>query len=184
MQTPKNWKGKKLPASFFQRDALKVAPELLGKYLVRQFDDGRIEYYRITDVEVYRGEEDKACHASKGRTPRTETIYRKGGCIYVYLIYGMHWLLNLVTGEQDEPQGIMIRAVEGIYGPGRVGKALQLDHSFRGESIEGDRLWVEDFGEKPEFFNAPRVGIDYAQEWKDIPWRYIIKEESVSKSQK
>lgn len=167
---------KKIPASFFQRDALKVAPELLGKFLVRRFDDGEIRRYRITDVEVYKGEEDKACHASKGRTARTETLYGEGGRIYVYLIYGMHWLLNLVTGKEDEPQGIMIRAVEGIYGPGRVGKELHLDLSFRGDSITGDRLWVEDSAEKPEYTNAPRVGIDYAAEWKDIPWRFMIKE--------
>jgi len=179
-----NKAGIKLTASFFQRDVLQVAPELLGKYLVRQYDNGEILRYRITDVEVYRGEEDKACHASKGRTPRTETLYSEGGKIYVYLIYGMHWLLNFVTGKKDEPQGIMIRAVEGIYGPGRVGKALQLDLSFRGESAEGESLWIEDFGEKPEYTNAPRVGIDYAEEWKDIPWRFLIKEEPTKKSKK
>ncbi len=165
---------KKLPASFFQRDALEVAPELLGKYLVRKFDSGDIHRFRITDVEVYRGEEDKACHASKGRTKRTELMYAKGGRIYVYLIYGLYWLLNIVTGEENNPQGIMIRGVENIDGPGRVGKYLKLDADFYGESIAGDKLWVEDSEEQPSYKTCPRVGIDYAGEWKDMEWRFVI----------
>jgi len=88
----------RLSPDFFLRDVLEVAPALIGKLLVRQFDDGRIERYRITEVEAYRGAEDLACHASKGRTPRTEIMFQEGGTVYVYLIYGMYWLLNLVTG--------------------------------------------------------------------------------------
>lgn len=167
---------KKLEESFFRRDALVVAPELLGKYLVRQFEDGRVCKYRITDVEVYRGEEDKACHAARGRTARTEVLYKEGGRIYVYLIYGMYWLLNLVTGEEGHPQGIMIRAVEGIYGPGRVGRVLKLDGSFHGCSVENERLWLEDKGEIVSYKTAPRIGIDYAGEWKDRLWRFILEE--------
>ncbi|WP_029905058.1 DNA-3-methyladenine glycosylase [Prevotella sp. 10(H)] len=167
----------KLTEKFFQRDVLDVAPDLLGKILVRQFENGEKRRYRITDVEAYRGEEDKACHASRGRTAHTEVLYSKGGTIYVYLIYGIYWLLNIETGDKDCPQGVMIRAVEGIYGPGRVGRALKLDKSFRGESIEkNDRMWIEDSDEKPEYITAPRIGIDYAQEWKDIEWRFIVKE--------
>lgn len=167
---------KKLTDKFFQRDVLKVSPDLLGKILVRRFEDGEIRRYHITDVEAYRGEEDKACHASRGRTAHTELLYGEGGKIYVYLIYGIYWLLNIVTGNKDHPQGVMIRAVEGIYGPGRVGKALKLDKTFRGESIgNNDRLWIEDSKEKPEYVTAPRIGIDYAQEWKDVQWRFIVK---------
>lgn len=166
----------RLPLSFFQRDILEVAPELLGKYIVRKFDNGETIRLRITEVEIYRGEEDKACHAAKGRTKRTEVLYWEGGTIYVYLIYGMYWLLNFVTGEKDKPQAILIRAVEGIYGPGRVGRKLELDASFRGESIAGNRLWIEDSNEKPTFKVAPRIGIDYAKEWKDIEWRLYIEE--------
>lgn len=166
----------KLDESFFQRDALDIAPELLGKYLVRRFDSGDIHRFRITDVEVYRGEEDKACHASRGRTKRNEIMFNAGGKIYVYLIYGLHWLLNIVTGKDDEPQGIMIRGLEKIDGPGRVGKYLKLNSSFYGQSIAGDILWVEDAGDKPEYTTAPRVGIDYADEWKDMPWRFIMKQ--------
>lgn len=167
----------KLSEFFFQRDVLQVAPDLLGKVLVRQLNDGDLRRYRITDVEAYRGEEDRACHASRGRTPRTELLYAEGGKIYVYLIYGIHWLLNIVTGPRDHPQGVMIRAVEGIYGPGRVGKELELNRSFLGASIENNQLWLEDSAEKPEYVTAPRVGIDYAQEWKDIEWRFIIKDQ-------
>jgi len=165
---------RKLPKSFFQRNALEVAPELLGKYLVRRFESGDIHRFRITDVEVYMGEEDKACHASRGRTSRNAIMYDEGGEIYVYLIYGLYWLLNIITGHKDEPQGIMIRGLEGINGPGRVGKYLKLDKSFYGDSITGDRLWVEDTGDKPEYKTGPRVGIDYAGEWKDMPWRFMV----------
>jgi len=167
---------KKLPVAFFQRDVLEVAPDLLGKYIARRFEGGEVIRLRITDVEAYRGEEDKACHASKGRTKRTEMLFSEGGKIYVYLIYGMYWLLNFVTGEKNHPQGVMIRAVEGIYGPGRVGRHLKLDLSFRGESVTDDRLWVEDSDEKPQYKTAPRIGIDYAEEWKDIDWRFYIDE--------
>lgn len=168
--------GKKLKETFFQRDALTVAPELLGKYLVRKFSDGSIRRYRITDVEAYRGEEDKACHAARGRTKRTELLYTEGGKIYVYLIYGIYWLLNFVTGPRDMPQGVMIRAIEGLYGPGRVGRELQLDASIHGHSVEDELLWVEDEGVHPFYTTAPRVGIDYAGEWKDKPWRFIIRD--------
>ncbi len=166
----------KLPASFFRRDSLIVAPDLLGKYLVRKYDNGEIVRYRITDVEAYGGEEDKACHASKGRTKRTEMMYQAGGRIYVYLIYGIYWLLNFVTGEENQPQGVMIRGLEGISGPGRVGKVLMLDASFYGELIGSDRIWIEDTGDKPAYKTGKRIGIDYAGEWKDKEWRFMIDE--------
>lgn len=167
---------RKLPESYFQRDVLEVSSELLGKYLFRRFPDGQVRRYRITDVEAYRGEEDQACHARKGRTSRTEVMYGAGGKIYVYLIYGIYWLLNIVTGPEGHPQAVLIRGVEGIDGPGRVGRELELDRSFWGESIEGEQLWVEDSAEQPDFVTAPRVGVDYAGEWKDTPWRFIIRE--------
>ncbi len=167
---------KRLTADFFRQDALCVAPLLLGKKLVRQIGNTTLEF-RITDVEVYCGKEDQACHASKGRTPRTEIMYADGGRVYVYLIYGMYWLLNFVTGEADHPQAILIRGVEDIDGPGRVGKSLQLDKSFYGEDlIVSDRLWVEDAPSVTEFETVPRVGIDYAgEEWRLKKWRFILK---------
>lgn len=170
---------KRLPREFFERDVLDVAPDLLGKYLVRRFDSGDIHRFQITEVEAYRGEEDKACHAAKGRTKRTEVLYREPGTIYVYLIYGMYWLLNVVTGEKDCPQAVLIRGVKEISGPGRIGKFLKLDASFYGESfLISDRLWFEDSDDKPLYKTTPRIGIDYAGEWRDLEWRFVVDEDS------
>ncbi|MDR3060986.1 MAG: DNA-3-methyladenine glycosylase [Dysgonamonadaceae bacterium] len=165
----------KLSRNFFKQDVLIVAPALLGKFLVREFEDGHIERYRITEVEAYRGEEDKACHAAKGRTRRTEVMYHEGGKIYVYLIYGMYWLLNIVTGNEDEPQAVLIRSVEKISGPGRVGKQLQLHSGFYGEILPSKRIWIEDDNRiVSHYVTTPRIGIDYAGEWKLKEWRYCL----------
>lgn len=93
----------RLTESFYHRDCLVVAPELVGKLLVRQLPDGTLLWERIAETEAYRGQEDLACHASKGRTPRTELLYRESGVIYVYLCYGIHWLMNVITGEKEQP---------------------------------------------------------------------------------
>ena len=165
----------KLSSSFFQRDVLIVAPELLGKILVRQFEDGRIEHYRITEVEAYRGEEDLACHAAKGRTSRTEVMYHAGGKIYVYLIYGMYWMLNFVTGEKDNPQAVLIRGLETVSGPGRVGRKLALNRSFYGEELPSPRIWLEDAQEQVQYKTTPRIGVDYAGEWAKKEWRFVFE---------
>lgn len=165
----------RLSPDFFLRDVLKVAPELIGKLLVRQFDDGRIERYRITEVEAYRGAEDLACHASKGRTPRTEIMFQEGGTVYVYLIYGMYWLLNLVTGEESDASAVLIRGIEGCSGPGRVGRKLQLDKSFYGENLfNSSRIWVEDAEPVAEIKTSKRMGIGYAGEWAAKLWRFYV----------
>jgi DNA-3-methyladenine glycosylase len=165
----------RLPADFYLRDVLVVAPELLGKMLVRQFDDGRIERYRITEVEAYRGMEDRACHASKGRTPRTEVMFQEGGTVYVYLIYGRYWLLNLVTGIEGDASAVLIRGMEGFSGPGRVGRELQLNRSFYGESlINSERIWLEDGEPVSEIRTSKRVGIEYAGEWAEKLWRFFL----------
>jgi len=168
----------KVDQSYFLKDVLEVAPDLLGKVLVRQFDDGRIERWVITETEAYNGEEDQACHARKGRTKRTEVMYSEGGAIYVYLIYGMYWLLNIVTGPADHPQAVLIRGLEKIDGPGRVGRALKLDKSFYGQHIcTSDRIWIENGQVKPKCIAKPRVGIDYAsEEWRLKPWRFLIRQ--------
>ncbi len=166
-----------LTEKFFHRDALDVAPELVGKIIVRRFEDGTELRERIAEVEVYRGEEDKACHASKGRTKRTEVLYGESGLIYVYLCYGMHWLMNVITGEKEQPQGILIRCGEVHNGPAKLTKYLQIDGSFNSTKIYGnDKIRIEDDGFKPEIRTAPRVGIDYAGEyWRNIKWRYIAE---------
>ncbi|NLT10784.1 MAG: DNA-3-methyladenine glycosylase [Ruminococcus sp.] len=168
----------KLTEDFFHRDALEVAPDLVGKVLVRQQEDGTVIRERIAETEAYRGEEDKGCHASKGRTKRTELLYGESGVIYVYLCYGMHWLMNVITGEDGQPQGVLLRAGTVHDGPAKLTKYLGVDGSFNGERICGDpRIWIEDDGFRPEIKTAPRVGIDYAGDyWRDIPWRFIAKE--------
>lgn len=164
-----------LSLSFFQRDALIVAPELLGQYLIRQTDSG-VEKYIITELEVYRGVKDKACHCHKGRTTRTEIMYASGGHIYIYLVYGMHYMLNFVTGEKEEPQAILIRSLGKIKGPGRLTKALNIDDNLNAKLLlPQNGLWVEKNNIQTSFKTTPRIGIDYAEDWKEKPWRFILK---------
>jgi DNA-3-methyladenine glycosylase len=133
--------------------------------------------YVITEVEAYSGNGDLACHASKGKTPRTEVMFREGGLIYVYLVYGIHWLLNIVTGKEGDASAVLIRGIEKVSGPGRVGKALQLDKSLYGENLfTSNRIWIENSEEKVEFTTSPRIGIQYAGEpWVSLPWRFLLK---------
>ena len=165
----------RIPECFFLRDVLEVAPELLGNYLV-QPEGHRLRSYRITEVEAYRGETDRACHANKGRTRRTEIMYHSGGHLYVYLIYGMYWMLNIVAGPEDIPQAILIRGVEGFNGPGKLTREIGIDGSYYGEHLcISERIWLAGFGIAPEYRTAPRVGIDYSGEpWVSKPWRYIL----------
>ena len=165
-------KNKKITKEFFIRDVLTVAPELLGKILVCKVGDEFLRY-RITETEAYRGTEDLACHACKGRTPRTEVMYHTGGVVYVYLIYGMYWMLNFVTGNVNDPQAALIRGIEGIYGPGRITRKLQIDKSFYNEDLTvSQRIWLENDGFVPQYKTGTRIGIEYAGEWKNKLWRY------------
>jgi DNA-3-methyladenine glycosylase len=161
---------------FFTRDVLYVAPDLLLKVLAIRSEDGIIRRFTISETEAYRGSEDRACHASKGRTPRTEIMYREGGRLYVYFVYGMYWMLNIVTGAEDDPQAVLIRGFENCTGPGRVTKLLGINRSFYGEDlIASNRIWIEESGITPVYKTAPRIGINYAGEpWKSKPWRYFV----------
>ena len=161
---------------FYRRDVLEVAPELLGKYLVRVNGKGEVRRYMITETEAYRGTEDLACHASKGRTRRTEVMFSEGGVLYIYLIYGMYWMINIVTAGKDQPQAVLLRGVEGINGPGRLGRAMEVDKSFNGEDLVlSDRFWVTESGLALPYTTGVRIGVDYAGEWKDKPWRFIAR---------
>jgi len=168
---------KRLANSFFQRNVLDVAPELMGKIIVRKFEDGHIQKFIITEVEAYSGDGDLACHASKGKTARTEVMFREGGLVYVYFIYGMYWMLNIVTGKENDASAVLIRGLKGISGPGRVGKALQLDKSVNGENrFISERSWIENGEKVAKFTSSPRIGINYAGEpWMSKPWRFLIK---------
>lgn len=163
----------RLGYEFFHRDCLEVAPELVGKLLVRRIG-GEERRMRILETEAYRGEEDTACHAHRGRTPRTEVLYAPAGTVYVYLCYGIHWLLNIVTGEENQPQAVLIRACVEAPGPGRLTKALDITGEFNRQSIlEQDGLWIADDGFACAVATDKRVGIAYAaQEDQDRPWRF------------
>lgn len=166
----------RLTRGFYIRDVLEVAPDLICKYLVIRLTEGPLKRFIVTEVEAYRGREDKACHAFKGRTARTEIMFKEGGRLYVYLIYGMYWMLNIVTGQEDNPQAVLIRGVENMNGPGKVTKSLGINGSFYGEDlVYSDRIWVEESGIVPLIKTGPRIGIDYAGEyWKTRPWRYYL----------
>jgi len=169
----------RLTADFYKQDAITVAGKLLGKKLVRRWDDGTISQYTITETEAYLGEEDLACHANKGRTKRTDIMYAEGGHVYVYLIYGMYWMLNVVTGTENYPQAVLIRGIDSIVGSGKVGRELKLDKSFYSENLlDSKRIWIEDAPDALSFKTAPRVGIDYAGDvWKNKPWRFILEKQ-------
>lgn len=166
----------KLDKTYFSHSALSLAPDLLGKLLCRRMGDEVIKL-RITETECYFGEEDTACHAHKGRTPRTEMLYRPGGCAYIYLCYGIHNLFNVITGEENHPEGVLIRGVEGHNGPGKLTKALNITRGLNGEDLSlSDRLWIEDDGFKCDYTSHKRIGIDYAtEEYREILWNYKIK---------
>lgn len=166
----------RLSENFYNLSAVEAAPLLLGKLLCRNID-GNIKKLRITETEAYYGESDTACHASKGKTGRTKIMYEKGGCAYIYLCYGIHSLLNIVTGEENFPQAVLIRGVEGFNGPGKLTKAMEITRALNTENlITSNTLWLEDDGSTPEYTTSKRIGIDYATtEYKEKPWRFILK---------
>lgn len=167
----------RLPKEFYTRDVLKVAPALLGKKIIRKGASGHISAHVISETEAYRGTEDKACHASKGKTPRTKVMFETGGILYMYLIYGMYWMMNIVTGAREEPQAVLIRGLLDVSGPGRLTRSLALDGSFNGEDLQSsERIWIIDDGARVEYNTSTRVGIDYAGTiWKMKPWRYVMR---------
>jgi DNA-3-methyladenine glycosylase len=162
------------------RNTVALARGLLGRHLVRRHRDGRIEGRRITEVEAYHGESDLACHASKGRTRRTETLYASGGVWYVYLCYGIHEMLNLVVGPPGHPAAVLIRGLEGVSGPGRLTKALGIGRGLNGRAAApASGLWIEERGprKRGEVIRASaRIGVDYAGPvWARKPWRFVLE---------
>ena len=156
----------RLTYAFFHR------PCLEGKLLVV---NGK--RFRISETEAYCGEADTACHAHKGKTKRTEVLYADAGTRYIYLCYGIHWLLNIVTGEPGQPEAVLIRACLEAPGPGKLTKALGITGTLNRESaVSSPELWIEDDGFSCEVETAKRVGIGYAsQEDQDRLWRFKLK---------
>ena len=163
---------KRLDYGFFHRPCPEVARDLVGKVLVCSG-----KRLRISETEAYFSEADTACHASKGRTKRTEVMYMEAGTVYVYLCYGIHWMLNIVTGEKDHPEAVLIRACLEAPGPGRLTKALGITGDMNRSSVlTSPDLWVEDDGFRPGCTEAPRIGIGYASEEDQARlWRFVMK---------
>lgn len=168
----------RLDEKFFHRDCLEVAPELVGKILVSRISGEEIRV-RISETECYRGEEDTACHASKGRTNRTEVLYAKSGTVYIYLCYGIHLLMNVITGEENQPQGVLFRAGCDYNGPAKLTKRLGIIKEQNKTSfVTGNDLWIEDDGKRFEITTDKRVGINYAtEEYINKQWRFIMGRE-------
>ena len=166
-----------LERNYFASPATRLAKELLGKMLCRRVGDEIIRA-RITETECYFGEEDTACHAHKGKTRRTWPMYEAGGITYVYLCYGIHALLNIVTGEPEHPEAVLIRGVEGAVGPGRVTKLFRITTANNALPLSAENgIWIEEDGERPpKFERLPRVGIDYASKRdRERKWRFLAK---------
>ncbi len=179
-----------LTHAFYRRPAQELAKDLLGTILVRRFRKKELRA-RIVETEAYVGAHDLACHASKGRTRRTEVMFLPGGHAYVYLIYGMHEMFNIVSGDADDPQAVLIRAAEpldgwqaDLSGPGKLTHALKITRAHNGLSLAGASLYLlQNPTAAPEIVQTPRIGVDYAKEWKDAPLRFIdANSRAVSKS--
>lgn len=166
-----------LDKSYFEQPATILAPDLIGKYLCRRTSEGIIRA-RIVETECYYGEEDSACHAHKGKTERTKVMYEAGGITYVYLCYGIHSLLNIVTGPKDHPEAVLIRGVEGAVGPGRTTKFMHITTADNALPLcEDIGIWIEDSDEKrPKITRTARIGIDYASKRdRERKWRFVAK---------
>jgi DNA-3-methyladenine glycosylase len=166
-----------LDREFFRADAITLAQALVGKIIVRRFPDGSEKHLRITETEAYCGTEDTACHAHKGKTKRAEILWRDGGTIYVYLCYGMHEMLNIVSGTDGDPQAVLIRCCEGFEGPGKLTKELGIDRSLNGlDILYCDELSIENDGTKVNIMQLPRVGIAYADPAdREALWRFKLQ---------
>lgn len=175
------------PSEVQARNSVALARWLIGKQLVRadRAAPSGEHRVRITETEAYHGPRDLACHASKGRTPRTEVMFAPGGVWYVYLCYGMHEMLNLVTGPADLPAAVLIRGVENISGPGRLTRTFGVGRKLNAKpAAPASGLWLEDDGlvvPRRAIQNGPRVGVAYAGPvWAEKPWRFTLRSDWLS----
>lgn len=173
-----------LKIDFYERATQNVARDLLGKFLVRRFPNGSLISRMITETEGYDGPHDLASHASRGRTARTDVMFGPAGIWYVYFVYGMHHMLNVVTGPEHYPAAVLIRSVEGICGPGRLTRALKITRTFNRMSASfSSGLWIENRGVRISASRVqvtPRIGVSYAKEWAHKPWRFVLAEFSAN----
>jgi DNA-3-methyladenine glycosylase len=169
-----------LGSRFFNRNAEDVARDLIGSDLVRRRGH-RLFQFTITETEAYVGPHDLACHASRGRTTRTEPMFGPPGTLYVYLIYGLHWMLNVVTGPVGYPAAVLIRSAGGIMGPGRLAKALEITGALNGSTAAvSSGVWFSTGDQRIslQMICTPRVGVNYAGPiWSMKPLRFLSKNE-------
>jgi DNA-3-methyladenine glycosylase len=174
--------GALLRTAFFDRSADRVARELLGCWLAVRGVDGRVTRHAVLETEAYLGAHDLACHAAKGMTARNAVMFGPAGMWYVYLCYGMHWMLNIVTGREGLPAAVLIRAAGEQVGPGRLTRALGIDRAYDGRSASRrSGLWFES-GEPvlPRWIErTPRIGVGYAGEWAAKPLRFVVDPEKI-----
>ena len=201
---------KKLGRDFYQRPAIELAPDLLGKILVRAVSrvatgdslgrgtsapgvrgrPGQVYRARIVETEAYVGAHDLACHASKGRTRRTEVMFGPGGYAYVYLIYGMYPMFNMVASVEGDAQAVLIRAGEpldhweaDLSGPGKLTRAMRITCTDNGIDLTGEQIFLlDDPTSRPVIAKTKRIGVDYAKEWRDELLRFVdLNSRAVSK---
>jgi len=189
----------RLGEDFYKQDAVTVAENLVGKLLVRKLKGEKVEC-RIVETEAYAGPEDKASHAYQNKkTDRTEVMFNSGGCVYVYLIYGIHNCFNIVTNEKGKPEAVFVRAVEPLSGieiikekrdikskqveeftngPGKLSQALDINKELNGyDLVSGDEIYLKTDDNNPEYqvISGKRINIDYAEEYREKLWRFFIK---------
>jgi DNA-3-methyladenine glycosylase len=173
--------GRKLGHSFYQREALDLAPALIGTILVRRLGS-IVRRARIVETEAYVGAHDLACHASKGRTQRTEVMFGPAGHTYVYFIYGMYHMLNIVASEIDNPQAVLIRAADpldgwtaDLSGPGKLTRAMKITRQENNLDLTGESLFLtaRRRGDRPHIVRTKRIGVDYAKEWMHAELRFL-----------
>lgn len=168
-----------LEKNFFERPALVVAKGLLGKYLVRRIGK-KAQVFMITEVEAYDGFKDRASHAFRGKTERTKVMFGPAGFWYVYFTYGMHWMLNIVTGKKEYPAAVLIRGINGVNGPARITKRLRITKRFNEKrAMPKNGLWIEDRGIRisaSKIRRGPRIGVKYAgRVWANKPYRFWVE---------
>lgn len=172
--------GAVLPAACFASgDTVRIARELIGCNLCRRLEDGSLARWALTETEAYDGPQDRACHAHKGRTGRTEVLFGEAGRCYVYLCYGVHWLLNIVTGPVDYPAAVLIRGAGAVMGPGRLTRALGIDKALNTQPLgSASGIWIEAPAEPVDsrrIVAAARIGVAYAgEDWANRPYRFTL----------
>ena len=173
-----------LDRSFYSRHAETVAKDLVGTILVRRNAAEELRA-RVVETEAYVGCHDLACHASKGRTKRTEVMFGAAGHAYVYFIYGMYDMLNVVTGAEGDAQAVLIRAAEPLdgweaelSGPGKLTREMRITREMNGLdlTVPGALFLLRPAGDAPTLVTTPRIGVDYAKEWRDAPLRFYDRD--------